>query len=278
MTSAAELPARLATLAEVPELGHLRTLVVRRDGSVLVVVMHRPEKLNAYDRSMVAELRRVWRFLGGSADLSAAVLTASGTRSFSTGLDVDDTLASGAASPSLDEDGRVNLTSKDVDVYVPVVAAVNGYCCAGGWHFVNDADVVLCSPEATFFDTHVDVGLANPVEAVGLLSRLPLTEVLRMVASGRAYRLGAERAHQLGLVTEVVPATELLDRALEIARVIAAHPRDLLRTSMATVWSAVMDQRAAAERLGLALLRARHEADPAARDLAAFRTPTGHRT
>lgn len=270
-----EPPAALDGLREVPELGDLRTLLVRRDGPVLVVVMHRPERLNAYDRAMVDELRRVWRHLGRAGEFSAAVLTGSGTRSFSTGLDVDDTMASGQPSPSLDEDGRVNLTSKDVDVYVPIVAAVNGYCCAGGWHFVNDADVVLCSDGATFFDTHVDVGLANPVEAVGLIGRLPLTEVLRMVASGRAYRLGAERAHQLGLVTEVVPPGELLGRALEIAHVIAAHPRDLLQTSMATVWSAVMDQRASAERLGLALLRTRHVADPAGRHLTAFRATPG---
>jgi enoyl-CoA hydratase/carnithine racemase len=233
--------------------------------------MDRPEVLNAYDRTMVTELRRVWRFLGAAPDLHAAVLTASGTRSFSTGLDVDDTLASGAPSPSLDDAGRVDLTSKDGGVFTPVVVAVNGHCCAGGWHFVNDGDVVLCSPGATFFDTHVDVGLANPVEAVGLLSRLPLTEVLRMVASGRAYRMDAGRAHQLGLVTEVVADSDLLPRALEIAAVIAAHPPGLVRTAMETVWSTVLDQRAAAERLGLAMLRAAHGADGAQRRLDAFR-------
>ncbi len=263
------VPAALDRLAEVPELGALDTLLVRRDGPVLVVVMNRPQVLNAYDRTMVTELRRVWGFLGQAADLSAAVLTGSGPRSYSTGLDVDDTMASGVASPSLDESGRVNLTSKDAGVFVPVVAAVNGFCCAGGWHFVNDADIILCSDAATFFDTHVDVGLSNPVEAVGLLSRLPLTEVLRMVASGRAYRMDAARAYQLGLVTEVTPADQLVDRALQIAHTIAAHPGQLVQTSLATVWSAVLDQRAGAERLGLALLQA---ASRDQRRLTAFRT------
>lgn len=266
------LPAGMIELPQVPELGELSAIVVRRDGPVLVVVMNCPDVLNAYDRTMVRELRTVWRFLGQSPDLNAAVLTAAGTRSFSTGLDVGDTLASGAASPSLDEDSRVSLTSKDVGVFAPVVTAVNGYCCAGGWHFVNDSDVILCSPGATFFDTHIDVGLTNPVEGVGLLSRLPVTEVLRMVASGRAYRIDAARAHQLGLVTEVVPDEKLLPRALQIAHVIAAHPRELLRTSMETMWSAVLDQRASAERLGLAMLRAQHVPDPAVRRLTAFRT------
>lgn len=262
----------MAGLVRIPELGQLSALTVGRDGPVLVVVMNRPDVLNAYDRAMVNELRAVWRFPGQSPDLNAAVLTAAGTRSFSTGLDVDDTLRSGAVSPSLDQDNRVSLTSKDVGVFTPVVAAVNGYCCAGGWHFVNDADVVLCSPRATFFDTHIDVGLTNPEEAVGLLSRLPLTEVLRMVASGRAYRMDAARAHQLGLVNEVAPDDMLLGRALEIAQVIAAHPPELVRTSMETVWSAVLEQRASAERLGLAMLRARHGQDQAARRLTSFRS------
>ncbi|MEU5988683.1 enoyl-CoA hydratase/isomerase family protein [Spirillospora sp. NPDC047418] len=248
----------------------MNTLDVTRDGRVLLVTMNRPEVLNAYDARMVRELREVWRTFRDDDGLRVAVLTGAGDRSFSTGLDVDDTLATGVASPSLDEDGRVALTSRDLRVFKPIVVAVNGHCCAGGWHFVNDADVILCSDNATFFDTHVDVGLANPVEAVGLLSRLPLTEVTRMVASGRAYRLGAERARELGLVTEVVPPADLVPRALEIAHVMAQHPPGILANSLETLWTAVEDQRARAEALGLALLK--RAAD---RDLLAFRSGSG---
>ncbi|MEU8802371.1 enoyl-CoA hydratase/isomerase family protein [Spirillospora sp. NPDC048819] len=246
------------------------TLDVTRNGPVLLVVMNRPEVLNAYDARMVRELRAVWRSFRDDDDLRVAVLTGAGDRSFSTGLDVDDTLTTGVASPSLDEDGRVALTSRDLRVHKPIIVAVNGHCCAGGWHFVNDADVILCSDNATFFDTHIDVGLANPVEAVGLLSRLPLTEVLRMVTSGRAYRLGAERARELGLVTEVVPLDDLVPRALEIAHVIARHRPDLLSNSLETIWTAVEDQRARAEALGLALLMR-----ASSRDLLAFRPEAG---
>lgn len=248
----------------------MNTLDITRDGHVLLVTMNRPEVLNAYDARMVRELREVWRTFRDDGDLRVAVLTGAGDRSFSTGLDVDDTLARGVASPSLDEDGRVALTSRDLRVFKPIVVAVNGHCCAGGWHFVNDADVVLCSDNATFFDTHVDVGLSNPVEAVGLLSRLPLTEVTRMVASGRAYRLGAERARELGLVTEVVPLEDLVPRALEIAHVMARHPPGILADSLETIWTAVEDRRARAEALGLALLMR-----ASGRDLLAFRSGTG---
>lgn len=251
--------------------GWLEALTVEVDSGVLVVTMNRPERLNAYDRTMVEELRNVWKAFAASDELRVAVLTAAGDRSFSTGLDVDDTLASGAASPSLDDEGRVSLTTKDLGIYKPVVVAVNGYCCAGGWHFVNDGDVILCSDNATFFDTHIDVGLANPVEAVGLASRLPLTEVLRMVASGRAYRMPAQRAYELGMVTEVVASAELLPRALEIARTIAQHPTETLVHSMEVVWAPVLAQRAEAEEMGLAHLAARHDPSPESRGLTNFR-------
>lgn len=249
--------------AELPDRP-LAALRVERRGAVLVIEMNRPDVLNAYDRQMTSELRAVWRWLRDEDALRVAVLTGAGTRSFSTGLDVTDTLDAGVLSPSLDADGRVALTARDLRVNKPVIAAVNGYCCAGGWHFINDADIVLCSATATFFDTHVDVGLSNPVEAVGLLSRLPAGEVLRMVLSGRAYRLDAQRALQLGLVTEVTEPARLVARAVEIAEVIAGHPPGVLAGSLEVIWRAIEAQRADAENLGLALLA---RTDPAVRPL-----------
>jgi len=230
------------------------TLLLERHDRVLLVTMNRPDRLNAYDRVMVEELRAVWRDLGTDDQLHVAVLTAAGERGFSTGYDVDDTLDAGLASPSLDEQGRVAITARDLGVNKPVVVAVNGFCCAGGWHFVADGDVVLASERASFFDTHVDVGLANPVEAVGLLSKLPAGEVLRMVLSGRAYRLDAGRARELGLVTEVTTPEQLVPRALEIAHTIARHPIALLQQSLTTLWTAILEQRAGAEAVGLANL------------------------
>ncbi|MFY1694686.1 MULTISPECIES: enoyl-CoA hydratase/isomerase family protein [unclassified Solwaraspora] len=240
------------------------TLTLTRHGRVLLVTLDRPHRLNAYDRVMVDELRRTWRWFGADDGLHVAVLTGAGERGFCTGFDVDDTLDAGVTSPSLDHAGRVALTARDLGVYKPVVTAVNGHCCAGGWHFVNDADVVLCTETATFFDTHHDVGLANPVEAVGALGRLPLGELMRMVLTGRAYRIDARRALELGLVTEVTAPADLVDRALAIATEIAQHPLDVLTTTVETVWTAVQAQRSAAEGFGLAML-ARSDASTARR-------------
>jgi enoyl-CoA hydratase/carnithine racemase len=221
---------------------------------------------------MVAELRAVWTAFRVDDELNVAVVTAAGDRSFTTGMDVEDTLAAEVSSPSLDAAGRVAITPRDLGVTKPVIVAINGYCCTGAWHFVNDADIVIASETATFFDTHVDVGLSNPVEAVGLLSKLPRGEVLRMVLSGRAYRLSAARAYELGMVSELTTPEALVPRALEIAQVIAAHPVGILQVSIETIWTTILAERAAAEAYGLAML-ARSDASAAARSesLVAFR-------
>lgn len=248
----------------------MKTLDVTRDGHVLLVTMNRPEVLNAYDARMVEELREVWRTFRDDDDLRVAVLTGAGDRSFSTGLDVDDTLASGVASPSLDEDGRVALTSRDLRVFKPIVVAVNGHCCAGGWHFVNDADVILCSENATFFDTHVDVGwpTRSRPSACSAACRSPRSRGW----SPAAARTGWARNGPANWAwsTEVVPLEDLVPRALEIAHVMAQHPPEILANSLETIWTAVEDQRARAEALGLALLMRASD-----RDLLAFRSGAG---
>src|SRR6185295_13552564 len=83
---------------------------------------------------------------------------------------------------------------------------------------------------------------------------LPLGEVMRMVLTGRDYRIDAARAHQLGLVTEVTAPDDLVDTALAIAEKIARHPLGILTTTVEILWTAVQQQRSAAEAFGLAML------------------------
>jgi enoyl-CoA hydratase/carnithine racemase len=120
-----------------------------------------------------------------------------------------------------------------------VITAVNGYCCGGGLHFVADSDLVICSDNATFFDTHVKVGLIAGMEPVGLARRLPLEAVLRLALLGGAERMDAATALRLGLVGEVVPRAELMPRALTLAGHIAQHsPTALARTKRA-IWESL---------------------------------------
>ena len=80
-----------------------------------------------------------------------------------------------------------------------------------GLHFVVDADIIVAAEHAVFLDTHVNVGMVGAIENIGLAKRLPLGSALRMTLCGKKYRMPAQRAYELGLVDEVVPADKLLE-------------------------------------------------------------------
>jgi enoyl-CoA hydratase/carnithine racemase len=131
------------------------------------------------------------------------------------------------------------LTALQNRCWKPVVTAVNGMACGGGLHFVADSDLVLAAEHATFFDTHVKVGLVAALEPVGLARRMPLEAVLRMAFLGGSERLDARRALELGLVGEVLAAAELLPRARELARKIAEHSPTALARSKQAIWESL---------------------------------------
>src|SRR5258705_1650849 len=109
-------------------------------------------------------------------------------------------------------------------MWKPVVCAVQGVCTAGAFYCVNESDVVICSDDATFFDSHVSAGLVCALEPIGLMRRVGLGETLRIALMGNDERLGADTAMRIGLVSEVVSPDRLWARAHEIAAAIAPKP------------------------------------------------------
>jgi enoyl-CoA hydratase/carnithine racemase len=109
-----------------------------------------------------------------------------------------------------------------------VIAAVNGVCAGGGLHLVADADIVIAAESATFVDPHVSVGQAVAYEAITLLRKSPMEAITRMTLSGRGERISAERAYELGIVSEVVAAEELAD--------VAANSPTAMRATKKALW------------------------------------------
>ena len=105
------------------------------------------------------------------------------------------------------------LSPKWQKLWKPVVCAVHGICTAGAFYFVNEADVVICSEDATFFDSHVTYGFVSAIEPIGLMRRIGLGDTLRMALPATTSGCSAETALRIGLVTEVVAADELFGRA-----------------------------------------------------------------
>ena len=102
----------------------------------------------------------------------------------------------------------------------PVICAVNGICAGAGLDLVTTSDIVIASDDATFFDPHVSIGVVSGREALRLARVLPLNITMRLALMGKYERLTAQRAFDLGLVSELVPTDALMDRAWEIAEIV----------------------------------------------------------
>jgi E-phenylitaconyl-CoA hydratase len=205
-----------------------------RDG-VALITLAREKQLNALNSDMNRELPLVWRRFETDPAARVAMITGQGEKAFCVGADLTD-LPKSDDDPNAGTLKSIRWSSQQNDVWKPVIAAVNGLTVGGGLHFVADADIVLASETATFFDTHVAVGFASALEPLSLCRRMPLGAVLRMALVGGSERLSAQEAFRLGLVDEIVAPEQLLDRAFALARAIGRHSPSALARTKKAIW------------------------------------------
>jgi enoyl-CoA hydratase/carnithine racemase len=217
------------------------TLRVERRGEVGWLIFDRPEVGNAMDATMLAELERAWVELDADAGVRVIVNTGEGA-AFQTGLDV---VQLSRDPEALREQSRrtkraeLRLSAWHNGVQTPVIAAVNGVCAGGGLHFVADADIVIASSDATFLDPHVSIGQVTAFEAIALMRKVPVEAVMRMALVGRHERLSAQRALELGMVSEVVEPGRLRVAAQEVAEKVARRSPAALAASKRVLWGAL---------------------------------------
>jgi enoyl-CoA hydratase/carnithine racemase len=232
----------------------LTRIAYRAADGVATVTLDRPEVHNAFDPEMQAELARLWQALRHDDDVRAIVLTGAGEKAFCTGIDRS-TAGDFSYDPLTYEDPGKVLGPKSQGLWKPVVAAVNGMACGGAFYLLGESDVVLAAEHATFFDPHVTYGMVAAFEPILLLPRMPFGEVLRMALAGAHERMSAARAQAAGLVSEVVPAAELLDAAHRLATIFASQPPTAVQATLRTIWAARDLTPAQATDLGNAFLQ-----------------------
>jgi enoyl-CoA hydratase/carnithine racemase len=221
------------------------------DDHVATITLNRPEVLNAFNRQMCAEFATLWAMIREDDAIHAVVLRAAGDRAFSTGVDVKAPLDYSTNVWSQADPGDW-LSPKGNRVWKPVVCAVHGMAAGGAFYWINESDIVICSPEATFFDPHVTYGLTAVLEPIGLAHRVPLGEALRIALMGLDERVSAERALAIGLVTEIVDRAGLWARAHQIAASIAAKPPAAVQGTVRAIWESLDVGRSAALARGMA--------------------------
>jgi len=223
------------------------TVEIDEAAKVAVVTLDRPEAYNAFSPTMQEELKSTWRAFRSDDRVNAVVLTAAGDMSFCVGIDrneaeftnmAGDSRLYGTSNNFMYDDPGDDLGPKSCDLWKPVICAVNGMACGGAFYMLAESDIIIAADHATFFDPHVTYGMAAVYEPMKMLQYMPLGEVLRMTLLGNHERMSAATAHRIGLVSEVCPADELMQRARWVADAIASQPAVGVQASLRSIWAA----------------------------------------
>jgi enoyl-CoA hydratase/carnithine racemase len=202
------------------------TILYEVEDRTALITLNRPDRLNALSPEMIAELREAYAAAEADESVWALLVTGNG-RAFCAGADVTE----------ISPDGRVIYDEPYLTTYPqweapqegtppfrtmtkPIITAVNGLCCGAGLDWVTTGDIAIASDRAEFFDPHVSIGLVSGREMVRLARVLPTNIAMRLALTGRHERMSAQRAYELGLISEVVDHDQLLDRAKAVAALV----------------------------------------------------------
>ena len=225
-------------------------LFSKGDDGIARLSLNRPKVRNAINQRMQDELREVWRDVRYDDDVRCVVLTAEG-ESFCTGVDRGEAVSDsnlegmgegnypGYPTPWMYDDPGRDVGPKMRDCWKPVIAAVHGQACGGAFYILGEVEFIIASDDATFFDPHVSYGMTAAFEPAQLLRKMPFQELMRLSLLGIHERMSAQRAYEIGLVSQVVPREELMESAEWAARVIASAPPLAVQGTMRALWTAL---------------------------------------
>jgi enoyl-CoA hydratase len=202
-----------------------------RDG-VALVTLERPEALNALSFELLRQMDEVLAVLDDDPTCRAIVITGSRTRAFAAGADIRELAAQTPG--SLHADDPFSVIDRVGRLRTPTIAAVRGYALGGGAELAMACDMVIAAEDAQFGQPEIGIGIIPGAGGTQRLARaVGRARAMELVLTGR--RIGADEADRLGLLTDVVPADEVLDRALDLGAKIAAQPRLAVEAAKAAV-------------------------------------------
>ena len=232
-------------------MSEFQTIIYEETDGVAWVTLNRPEAHNAFNDQMQRELRGLWHGLRYNDDVRCIVFTGAGDKAFCTGIDRKETMDQGVAfttgermtgwlsSPWMFDDPGDNIGPKSCRLWKPVIAAVNGMACGGAFYMLGETEFIIAAEHATFFDPHVTYGMTAAYEPIHMMSKVPFPEIMRMTLLGNSERLSAQRAYEIGMVSQVVPQDKLRETAAWVAQRIADAPPVAVVGSMRALWAAL---------------------------------------
>lgn len=200
------------------------TVLSERDGAIAIVTLNRPDKLNALNAELLAELEATFVALAADASVACAILTGAGEKAFAAGADIAAMAGMTTEQARAFSETGHRVCSRIERAPFPVIGAVNGFALGGGCEIALACDFLYASDKAKLGQPEVNLGV---IPGFGGTQRLA-----RRVGIGRARELcytadilGADEAKRIGLVNAVVPAAELMVEVRKVASKIAAKGR-----------------------------------------------------
>ncbi len=189
---------------------------------IALITMNRPDKLNAMDAEHYQGLSDAWVRVRDDPAVRCAIITGAGERAFSAGADIRSWIGREVDPGELWLTQKGQLLNRGLEVWKPVIGAVNGLCIGGGTTLLLATDIRISVPEATFGVAEVKRGvIAGNGGTQRLARQLPHCIAMEMLLTGDA--IDAATAERWGLVNRVVPRDQLMTLAYDYARRIAAN-------------------------------------------------------
>jgi crotonobetainyl-CoA hydratase len=193
---------------------------VRIEDRVLELTLDRPPA-NAIDAPVSRAIGEIMLAFRDDPELRVAIITGGGEKFFCAGWDLKTAVDEIIEDPDYGVGGFGGIQDLRA-MNKPIIGAINGICCGGGFEFALDADILIAADTATFAFPEIKVGTYAPAACIALPKRIPYHIAMEMLLTGRWF--GAEEAHRWGLVNHVVPKDKLMDKAWEMARLLAKGP------------------------------------------------------
>ncbi len=192
-------------------------VIFERRGAIAIITINRPEKRNAINSAVREGLFDAFDRIAGDPEIRVAILTGAGDKAFCAGADLREMSEMGLTTLP---PGFFPVLGDNVNLAVPVIAAVNGDAFAGGWMFAQMCDLCVADRTARFGITEAKVGRGFPW-AAPLIHMIPQRIMAEILMTGRP--ISAQRAHEIGFVNRLTDAGGALDGALELATEIAGN-------------------------------------------------------
>lgn len=192
------------------------------EDGIAVITLNRPEKRNALDAEHYQALSEAWTRVRDDDAIRVAIVTGAGDKVFSAGADLKSWIGRKAPRSELWQTQKGMLLNRGLEIWKPVIAAINGHCLAGGMTLMLATDIRVAADHASFGLSEVKRGI---IPANGgtqrLPAQLPHAIAMELLLTGDA--IDAEAAARWGLVNRVVPGEQVMETALGFARRIAAN-------------------------------------------------------